>query len=189
MQSSREYGGSSAFLPRPRVSDSVVSAQASPFLKGEKTRLPGNRIRRMIRPDVLGKQRKVVMVGCDKSPRLTRLAWLVLTLACSSSPKISARDAADANDVGAVVPARTPGERLVLTALPELSTGTAKHLGSETVVAGSAYEAASGRTCRAIRIANDLKPNSWRERLACQDAQGWFFVPDVFGTDDSGKVE
>jgi hypothetical protein len=110
--------------------------------------------------------------------------WLagVLTAlcACSSTPQTSARDAADANDTGRTLAAKNASERELLERLPRLPSGSVSKLGSTVVVADAPYTAASGRTCRSLRVGADGAPR--RERLACSDGKAWFFVPDVFAS-------
>ncbi|HVY31779.1 MAG TPA: hypothetical protein VHB79_34825 [Polyangiaceae bacterium] len=102
-----------------------------------------------------------------------------ICVACSSQSPISARDAADANDVGSSTPARTALERSVLQELPKLPSGVARPFANATVTADAPYAAASGRTCRAIHLGGVTTGKS--ELLACSSGADWFFVPDVFG--------
>lgn len=116
---------------------------------------------------------------CGEVLRRTSLL-VTLCLACSSSPPLSARDAADANDTGGTAPARTALERSVLQDLPQLRDGVARRVANSTVVADAPYAAASGRTCRVIHVTGASAGRS--ELLACSAGGPWFFVPDVFGT-------
>jgi hypothetical protein len=129
------------------------------------------------------------MVDRDSSCALPKLLSLLVAVACSSPPNISARDAADANDTGATLVAKNEAERSVLRQLSQLPAGRPSRVGDETVVADIAYVAASGRTCRALRLATSSDPKTWEQRLACKDAQHWFFVPDIFGVEDHGAGE
>ncbi len=93
----------------------------------------------------------------------------------------SARDVADANDTGRTVTPQTANERLLLQQISALPNGRPSRIGHANVVADAAYNAASGHTCRALR----LTPSGARtpdHRLACTDGRGWFFVPDVFAS-------
>jgi hypothetical protein len=100
--------------------------------------------------------------------------------ACSRQPETSPRDAADANDTGRVLSAQSETERSLLTQLSTLPTGTARRVGDATVLSEAPYDAASGRTCRALQITTPGAREP-RHRLACSDGKAWFFVPDVFG--------
>ncbi|MAQ13345.1 MAG: hypothetical protein CMN30_00895 [Sandaracinus sp.] len=71
--------------------------------------------------------------------------------------------------------ATTPAEEATLERAASLPVDQPVVLGDATVVAGPIYAAASGRRCRAVRIA------SAAERLVCEDTQTdtWVFVPNV----------
>jgi hypothetical protein len=103
-------------------------------------------------------------------------AWLCLSC---SKPVIAARDAADANDTGRTLAARSEAERAVLLKIATLPNDTPQQVGNITVVAGPPYDAASGRTCRALRLKSAGAGGS-SDRLACSVGGAWFFVPDVF---------
>ena len=82
--------------------------------------------------------------------------------------------------MGRVVPPRTAGEKQLLSQVGRLPTGAPRTLGDETVVADAAYDSAvTGRTCRNLRIGRSGSVP--RQRVACTEGQGWFFVPDVLG--------
>lgn len=89
---------------------------------------------------------------------------------------------ADANDTGRTLSAESRPEQAVLRVLSSLPAGQARSVEGATVVAESPYTAASGRTCRALRLETGERHGP---RLACRGAQGWFFVPDVFGSADA----
>jgi hypothetical protein len=115
------------------------------------------------------------------------VALLVVPLSCAPTP-LNPRDAADANDTGRTVDARTEAERALLQELASLPAGKAKLVGDVSVLAHAPYTAASGRTCRALEI-TPQPGGKGIGRLACsQDDKTWFFVPDVFGG-DSTRVE
>jgi hypothetical protein len=135
----------------------------------------------MMRPKCFGKDRREVPGQVGKSPELwlTLLgAWLCLSC---SKPMTSARDAADANDTGRTLAARSDAERAVLLKVASLPNGSPQQVGEFTVVADPAYDAASGRTCRALHL-KSAAPNGASDRLACSDGKAWFFVPDVFAS-------
>lgn len=117
-------------------------------------------------------------------PRLNRSAtgltcWLLL-VACASPAPVGARDVADANDTGGRLKVTSPADVFLLQQLPRLPSGSAQRVGDATVVADTAYSAASGQTCRAVHVT--MPPRSEAiDRLACSDGRQWFFVPDVFG--------
>lgn len=74
-------------------------------------------------------------------------------------------------------------ERQVLAQMDELPPDAPVTVAGKQVLAGLAYPAASGRTCRSLRIEGS------RASLACRadgtaDDEGapqWFLAPDVFG--------
>lgn len=81
-------------------------------------------------------------------------------------------DVAATEHAGRIEPA-TETERRILGALDALPNGVPRAVGDVTVTATAPYLAASGNTCRQL---------SWKtaSRVACRDADGWYFVPDVF---------
>lgn len=107
------------------------------------------------------------------------LVWLfaIVVSSCASASKPEPRDVADANDTGRTVGASNGLEREVLSAMPTLSEGKPKQLAGANVVAQSAYSAASGRLCRRVVMTT---ASAVKQRLACTNGDGWFFVPDVF---------
>lgn len=107
------------------------------------------------------------------------LVTALFAFACSPRPETSARDAADANDTGRVLAPRSESERALLQQLATLPSGVARRIADATVTAEAPYEAASGRTCRAISVSSPATAKKSR-RLACNDGKAWFFVPDVF---------
>ncbi len=71
-------------------------------------------------------------------------------------------------------------ESAVLAAMPRLSSGKPKTIGALVVIAEAPYFAASGRTCRTVRIKRKGQ-RAGRTRLACEDGDAWFFAPSVMG--------
>ena len=65
-------------------------------------------------------------------------------------------------------------ERETLARLSDLPAGDSVTIAGEQVTAGEPYHAASGRRCREVSLGGAA-------RLACEQEQGWVFVPDVFG--------
>src|SRR5215207_6561632 len=106
-------------------------------------------------------------------------ATAVMLNACSGPPAASARDVADANDTGRTLTPQTANERQLLRQLSQLPNGTPQRIGDTSVIADTPYNAASGHTCRAVRLTAKQTPTT-DHRLACTDGRGWFFVPDVF---------
>lgn len=106
---------------------------------------------------------------------------LILAFAsgCASKPAPSPRDLADANDTGQFTTASSAEERAILAKLPTLPAGSGERVGAAVVLAEPPYTSASGRKCRAIHL--ERAGTSTVHRLACQNAEGWAFVPDVFG--------
>jgi hypothetical protein len=111
---------------------------------------------------------------------------LMAFLTACSSHVTSARDAADANDTGRRLAPTNEGERKLLQALAALPNGKEQRVGADTVVAEAPYEAASGRTCRALSVTLGATRRALH-RLACSDGRGWFFVPDVFGSNAAAE--
>jgi hypothetical protein len=104
--------------------------------------------------------------------------WLAL-VACSTTPPLSARDAADASDTGQWIVPKTPTERYLLQRLPSMPTGAPERVGELSVTADATYTAASGRTCRPLELST-IRTHAISHRLACTKGAAWFFVPDVF---------
>jgi len=109
-------------------------------------------------------------------------ASAALLAACAATPQPTAREVADANDTGRRLTAQTDAERGVLREVASLPSGVARRVGNAQVTAESAYNSASGRTCRALALTISQHTV---HRLACSDGQAWFFVPDVFGGAES----
>lgn len=105
-------------------------------------------------------------------------------LGCSKPPSIAAQDAADANDTGGALAAQSDSERALLKEVGSMPTGTPRRIGSATVVADAPYTAASGRTCRALHLSAEGSKKA-EGKLACNNGKGWFFAPDVFGSEPS----
>jgi hypothetical protein len=110
------------------------------------------------------------------------MTWSLVLMACSSAPKPSPRDVEDANDTGRAVTAASESERELLQQAAGLPVGAPRRVGNATVVSEAAYAAASGRTCRALHV-TEAGSGKTAHRLACSDGKGWFFEPDVFGSD------
>lgn len=110
------------------------------------------------------------------------MAWSLVLMACSSAPKPSARDIADANDTGRALTATNASERQLLQQAAALPAGAPRRVGNATVVGEPTYTAASGRMCRALHVTAAGSAKIVR-RLACSDGKAWFFVPDVFSGD------
>lgn len=85
----------------------------------------------------------------------------------------SPEDVVATESAGRVEPA-SESERAILKSLDKLPAGQAQTVGREQVTASAPYFAASGAHCREV---------SWgkEQRLACREAEGWYFVPDVLG--------
>lgn len=80
-------------------------------------------------------------------------------------------------------PALRPGvaetseaERELLARLGELEAEQAVEIAGRVYVAEVAYDAASGRRCRPVRVREGAVEQA---RLACEAESGWVFVPDV----------
>ncbi len=137
-------------------------------------------LRRMIGPTTMGKGSARHMLRRQTERGLGAVA-LALCVACASVPPASPRDVADANDTGRTLSPASRGEREVLQRISQLPAGTAQRVGDDTVVADAPYAAASGRTCRALRLTVS-KTGKVSHRVACNGGSAWFFVPDVFGS-------
>lgn len=122
-------------------------------------------------------------MGCSKALFAKFLLLLTAFLgACSHQPETSPRDAADANDTGKMLGPADESERALLRQLSSLPNGAAQRVGNATVLAEAPYEAASGRTCRALHVRSAPQGQRERRRLVCNDGKAWYFVPDVFGS-------
>lgn len=99
----------------------------------------------------------------------------VLLVGCGKKHEArSPEDVAATENAGRVEPA-SEGERAILKSLDKLPSGKPQTVGREQVTAGAPYFAASGVRCREVAWAKE-------HRLACREAEGWYFVPSVFGT-------
>ncbi len=75
-------------------------------------------------------------------------------------------------------------ERLALARMDELPPDAPVAIEGKRVVAGAAYVAASGRTCRTLRIEGSSASLACRAPRADEDEDersAWFLAPDVFG--------
>ncbi len=107
-------------------------------------------------------------------------------LACSSPP--DARSSADAQAIesGGRRAPTTDEERQLLDAIAAAKPGGSAQLGKIKLAISGEYAAASGATCREVSIAGSARSDS--QRLACGDAEGWFFVPSVEGAMSEGDL-
>jgi hypothetical protein len=70
-------------------------------------------------------------------------------------------------------------ERAVLAQLPQLAPDTEATIQGHKVVAGAPYSAASGRTCRPVRIRGSAEAEPDRSRLVCMIGNAWAYVPNA----------
>lgn len=73
----------------------------------------------------------------------------------------------------------TDEERSLLARAHELPTGEWVSIDGLDVEADRPYYAASGRSCRHLRVRQSGREAT---RLACADGESWVFVPDSLGT-------
>lgn len=113
------------------------------------------------------------------SPILLALALTGVGSACSShEPEArSPEDVVATEHPGRLEPT-SPGEKQLLERLDTLGSEETLAVDGSSVTAETSYWSASGNECRR---ASFVSGNERRERLACRDEAGWFFVPDVFG--------
>ena len=126
------------------------------------------------------------MCGTSHRDRASTWGLLLVSVGCSSPPPASARDIADANDLGRTLAAVSDTDRALLRQLPSLPSGTPRRVGDTTVVAEAPYSAASGRSCRTLHV-NAGQARRTTERLACSIGSGWFFVPEIVGAAESAE--
>ncbi len=110
---------------------------------------------------------------------LLALALTGVGSACSSTePEArSPEDVVATEHPGRLEPT-SPGEEQLLARLDTLKPEEALTVDGSQVTAEASYWSASGNECRRASFVSSTER---RERLACRDEQGWFFVPDVFG--------
>lgn len=121
----------------------------------------------------------------ESSPRSWIVAVVAGVAACAAAPQPSAREVADANDTGQALTAKSEQERAVLREAASLPSGVARRISGTNVLAEAPYVAASGRTCRALQLSEHASQAI--HRLACSDGKAWFFVPDVFGSNEDDR--
>lgn len=98
--------------------------------------------------------------------------------ACASHPDVRApADLAATEGSGRHTPSAT--ELLFLSRMATLPANQPARIGGYDVVASPAYDSASGYRCRRVMMGRGGEEQSLR--LACGDAQGWFFAPAVVG--------
>ncbi len=79
------------------------------------------------------------------------------------------------------VPADGDAERQLLDELPNLAANQPVRYGDRVFIPLDSYTSATGRRCAPIR---ETRVGGERTRVACEGADAWVFVPDVFGGDD-----
>ena len=79
---------------------------------------------------------------------------------------------------GTVEP-ETQGERELLARMDEVPSNEPVRFAGQVFVVEPAYTAASGRSCRSVRVDADAV----ELKLACEQGAGWVFVPDVFAAE------
>jgi len=103
------------------------------------------------------------------------LVAVTLVTGCGRKRDLRTPEDATATESGGRVEPASESERSILRALDQLPSGKMQTVGRERVTAGAPYFAASGVRCREV---------SWdkEHRLACREEEGWYFVPNVFGS-------
>lgn len=115
---------------------------------------------------------------------MTRTAFFflagALALACSPPPDARSSHDAQAVEEGGRREPETEQERRLLAAVAELKAHESASVGGARIEAGPRYAAASGATCREVSLSG--APELADVSLACEDAEGWFFVPALAGS-------
>lgn len=83
--------------------------------------------------------------------------------------------------------ARSAQDSELLAILAGLQDGERSTYMGQAIETGGSYTAASGRTCKQLRLLDNHTLNPTSTRLACQYDSAWFFVVDVFSTSDKLK--
>lgn len=118
--------------------------------------------------------------------------WLtVVGVACSSPPEARTAEEVKLTESGGRHEPEDETEREILSLLDQLAADQARPVHGYTVRAGAAYASATGRPCREVQLeatsgASSGGAKASTTRLACRDADSWFFVPDVFGAGSGG---
>jgi hypothetical protein len=111
---------------------------------------------------------------------------LVLCEACGASvPAGAPRSAPPTADGAGVVEPADEVEATALKRLDQWPAGQAWAVGGVSVTARAPYQAASGRTCRALVFSRTEGAST---RLACHDGARWFYVPDVFASSKAASL-
>ena len=122
----------------------------------------------------------------SQSMRALGALALFATVACSSPPEVRTAEDVKLTESGGRHEPEDETEREILSVLDQLAVDQARPVRGYTIRAGAAYASASGRPCREVRLeaaqgAPSTAAKTPTTRLACRDADSWFFVPDVFG--------
>ena len=131
-----------------------------------------------------------VWLFCARAARALAFVGMSLVVACAPSYKHQAApiDPVLAPPHGGAVAAQNPLEAALLAQAGALETGTTTVVEGFAVVAGPIYDAASGRPCRKLTVAetaNVASPKAYpssSDRLVCAslgEASAWFFAPPV----------
>jgi hypothetical protein len=111
--------------------------------------------------------------------------WAVVLLGllwtgCASAPPTDAEIWHQSTLRPGVVPPGTHGERELLVRMPDVPVGQPVAFGSQVFTVDAPYVAASGRTCRPVTARSNEADGHVDFRLACEEPDGWAFVPDPF---------
>lgn len=104
----------------------------------------------------------------------------VLGAACGGGPPSANQIWHEASLRPGEVSPETHGEREFLIRLADVPAGQPVAFGSQVFVADAPYFAASGRTCRPVTVRPREPDGQVDFRLACEERDGWVFVPDPF---------
>ncbi len=113
--------------------------------------------------------------------------WLIAA-ACGGSA--SSKAPATAHEPASRSEPASDLERAILAALPGLPAADAEvEVEGRAVLAGAPYDAASGRTCRSVRVL-EAEPGVEAAQLACHEQEGpWFFVPGVYPQREENRAK
>jgi hypothetical protein len=111
---------------------------------------------------------------------LARALLATLAFGCSHGQRVAVEPGPA--EPSAIEPANEI-ERAILQRLPTLVPEQPVTIDGAIVSAAAPYHAASGRTCRSLTITG--ADHTAHSRLACREDAAWFFVPQVFQTDES----
>lgn len=134
--------------------------------------------------DLAARPRTTPLMGFFGFPRfawgVSLVAWASL-VGCGRPSDVRSPDEVRVTEAATRTEPESAADRAILAKVGELAPGKTTHVAGWFVTVGRPYKAASGAECRPFAMTKDetSQGGNERTRLACKDANGWFFAPEV----------